>query len=252
MFKKTAFLLTLLAVIAIKSKKNSAIPLIGDEAPSFKANTTQGEINFPKDYKGHWVILFSHPADFTPVCTTEFMKFQTMAEEFRRLNAELIGLSVDSVNAHIAWIKTIKEKIEFNGMKNININFPIIDDLKGHIARKYGMLHPNADNTKTVRAVFIISPDGKIRAILYYPLTNGRNMQEIKRLLIALQTTDEFNIATPANWNIGDDVILPPPASCKEIQAGLEEHSDEIKCYDWFICFKKLPEETISQRISLY
>ncbi len=252
MFKKTAFLLTLLAIVAIKNRKDAKIPLIGDYAPSFKANTTQGEINFPMDYKGHWVILFSHPADFTPVCTTEFMTFQTMAEEFRRLNTELLGLSIDSVNSHMAWIKTIREKIEFNGINNTNITFPIIDDLKGHIAKKYGMLQHNADNTKTVRAVFIIDPNGKIRAILYYPLTNGRNIQEIKRLLIALQTTDEFGIATPANWNIGQDVIIPPPASCKELQAQSIENSDEIKCYDWFMCFKKLPEETILQKINLY
>ena len=175
-----------------------------------------------------------------------------MAEEFRRLNTELLGLSIDSVNSHMAWIKTIREKIEFNGINNTNITFPIIDDLKGHIAKKYGMLQHNADNTKTVRAVFLIDPNGKIRAILYYPLTNGRNLQEIKRLLIALQTTDEFGIATPANWNIGQDVILPPPTSCKELQSQSMENSDEIKCYDWFMCFKKLPEETILQKINLY
>lgn len=252
MFKKTAFLLALLAIVAMKRRKCSNMPLIGDPAPSFRAETTQGEMNFPSDYKGHWVILFSHPADFTPVCTTEFMTFQTMAEEFRRINTELVGLSVDSISSHMAWLKTIRERIQFNGMSNVNVTFPLIDDLKGRVAKKYGMIQPNADDTKTVRAVFIIDPTGIIRAILYYPLSNGRNMQEIKRLVMALQATDEFKIATPANWTIGDDVILPPPTSCQGIQDRLEEQSEEVKCYDWFMCFKKLPEETVVQRINLY
>lgn len=250
MFRKTAFILSLLAIIAWKrNKKVRHLPLIGEKAPHFRANTTQGEVNFPEDYKGHWVILFSHPADFTPVCTSEFMTFQSMAEEFAEINTKLLGLSVDSISSHNAWLKTIKEKIEFNGLKNVEVTFPLIDDLSGRVAKKYGMIQPKADDTKTVRAVFIIDPKGKIRAILYYPLSNGRNMQEIKRLVIALQATDEFGIATPANWTIGDDVILPPPTSAEGIQIRLAEQSDDVKCYDWFMCFKKLPHDTVLEKI---
>lgn len=130
------------------------MPLIGDEAPAFKAKTTQGEINFPEDYKGKWVILFSHPADFTPVCTTEFMTFASMQEDFKKLNTELIGLSIDSIYAHIAWLRTIKEKIEYKNLKNVEVKFPVIEDLRMDVAKKYGMLQPNASNTQAVRAVF--------------------------------------------------------------------------------------------------
>ncbi|MEM4598457.1 MAG: peroxiredoxin, partial [Candidatus Diapherotrites archaeon] len=175
------------------------MPLIGDDAPTFKAKTTLGEINFPEDYKGKWVILFSHPADFTPVCTTEFMAFASMHEEFKKLNTELIGLSIDSIYAHIAWLRTIKEKIEYKGMKNVEVKFPVIEDIKMEVAKKYGMVQPNASSTQAVRAVFIIDDKAKVRAILYYPLSAGRNMQEIKRLLIALQKADKEGIATPAN-----------------------------------------------------
>ena len=163
------------------------IPLIGEEAPAFTAETTQGMINFPADYKGKWVIMFSHPADFTPVCTTEFMTFATMEKEFEALNCKLIGLSIDSVFSHIAWLRTIQERVEYKGMKNVQVLFPVIADLKMDVAKKYGMLQPSASDTKAVRAVFFIDPDSKIRALLYYPLSNGRNFQEIKRLLIAMQ-----------------------------------------------------------------
>ncbi|MEZ7891290.1 MAG: peroxiredoxin [Candidatus Wallbacteria bacterium] len=215
------------------------MPLIGDDAPAFKAKTTQGEINFPADYKGKWVILFSHPADFTPVCTTEFMTFAYMQPEFKKLNTELIGLSIDSIYAHIAWLRTIKEKIEFKGMKNIEVTFPLIEDIKMEVAKKYGMLQPNASTTQAVRAVFVIDPNGKIRAILYYPLSNGRNMEEIKRLIIALQKSDKDSVATPANWQPGDDVIIPPPGSCGTAKDRVEGNSEDKYCLDWFMCFKK-------------
>jgi peroxiredoxin (alkyl hydroperoxide reductase subunit C) len=202
------------------------MPLIGDDAPSFKAVTTMGEINFPKDYKGKWVILFSHPADFTPVCTTEFMTFATMQEEFRELNTELIGLSIDSIYAHIAWLRTIKEKIVYKGMKDVEVNFPVIEDLKMDVAKKFGMVQPNASTTQAVRAVFIMDPKAKVRAILYYPLSNGRNM-------------DEKNIATPANWQPGDDVIIPPPGSCGSAKERVETEEEGKYCLDWFMCLKK-------------
>lgn len=218
--------------------QHHSMPLIGDEAPAFKAKTTMGEINFPEDYKGKWVILFSHPADFTPVCTTEFMTFASMQEDFRKLNTELIGLSIDSIYAHIAWLRTIKEKIEYKGMKDVEVLFPVIEDLRMDVARKYGMLQPNASNTQAVRAVFVIDPKAKVRAVLYYPLSNGRNMEEIKRLIIALQKSDKDGIATPANWQPGDDVIIPPPGSCGTARERVEKDEPGKRCLDWFICFK--------------
>lgn len=220
-------------------KEQITMPLIGDNAPAFKAKTTMGEINFPDDYKGKWVILFSHPADFTPVCTTEFMTFASMQEEFRKLNVELIGLSIDSIYAHIAWLRTIKEKIEFKGMKNVEVKFPLIEDLRMEVAKKYGMVQPNASTTQAVRAVFIIDDKAKVRAVLYYPLSAGRNMQEIKRLIIAMQKGDKEGIATPANWQPGEDVIIPPPGSCGAAKDRVESREDGKYCLDWFMCFRK-------------
>ena len=152
------------------------MPLIGEDAPAFKAITTQGEINFPEDYKGKWVILFSHPADFTPVCTTEFMTFASMIDEFKAINTELVGLSVDSLYAHIAWLRRIQE-LEWKDMKHVNVTFPLIEDIRMEVANKYGMIQPNASNTQAVRAVFVVDPNGKIRTILYYPLSTGRNFE---------------------------------------------------------------------------
>lgn len=250
MFKKLILPAAVLAVALgyLNSKRKSRLPLLGDRAPSFRAKSTQGFINFPKDYKGSWVIFFSHPSDFTPVCTTEFMTFESMKEEFARLNTKLLGLSVDSVSSHLAWLKNIKEKIDYNGMSEIDVDFPLIDDLNRSIAKRYGMIQPNTDNAKTVRAVFIIDPQSRIRAILYYPQSNGRNVEEIKRLLVALQTTDEFGVVTPANWEAGDEVIITPPATKEEAIERLES-MDDTKCYDWFLCFKKLPKETLEEKL---
>ncbi len=219
------------------------MPLIGEKAPSFVAETTMGPINFPEDYKGKWVIFFSHPADFTPVCTTEFMTFASMADEFKALNTELLGLSIDSTYSHIAWLRTIKEKIEYKGMKDVEVMFPVISDLTMEVSKKFGMLQPAASTTQAVRAVFIMDPKAIVRAILYYPLSNGRNMQEIKRLLIAMQHSDEHAIATPANWEIGDDVIIPPPGSCGTAKDRVDKAGDDYTCLDWFICLKKCPHK---------
>ena len=218
------------------------IPLIGDPAPAFKAMTTQGEINFPADFKGKWVILFSHPADFTPVCTTEFMTFARMEKEFEALNCKLVGLSIDSHFAHIAWLRTIKEKIEWNGMKEMEVRFPVIADLTMEVARKYGMVQPGASSTQAVRAVFFIDPEGIVRALIYYPLSNGRNFDEIKRLLVAMQTSDRHKVATPADWRPGDKVIIPPPGSCGQANARVQGAGKDYECLDWFLCLKELPQ----------
>ncbi|MFO7975605.1 MAG: peroxiredoxin [Candidatus Hydrogenedentota bacterium] len=217
------------------------LPLIGEKAPSFKAETTQGEINFTEDYKGKWVIFFSHPADFTPVCTTEFMTFASMADDFKKLNCELLGLSIDSTYSHIAWLRTIKEKIAYKDMKGVDVEFPVISDLTMEVSKKFGMLQPASSTTQAVRAVFIIDPQATVRAILYYPQSNGRNMDEIKRLLIAIQHADEHKIATPANWQIGDDVIVPPPGSCGAARDRVEKPGKDDTLLDWFLCLRKCP-----------
>ena len=217
------------------------LPLIGEKAPAFEAETTTGKIRFPDDYKGKWVVFFSHPADFTPVCTTEFMTFAHMEGEFKALNTELLGLSIDSTYSHIAWLRTIKEKIQYKGMKGIEITFPVISDLTMEVSKRYGMLQPGASSTQAVRAVFIIDPEATVRAILFYPLSNGRNIDEIKRLVVALQHSDKYKIATPANWKPGEDVIIPPPGSCGSAKERVEKAGEEYTCLDWFLCLKKCP-----------
>jgi peroxiredoxin 2/4 len=221
-----------------------SMPRIGDKAPSFKAVTTQGEINFPDQYSGSWVILFSHPADFTPVCTSEFMTFASMENQFRELNCKLVGLSIDGLYSHIAWLRTIKDKIEFKGMKNVEVKFPLIEDVSMEIAKKYGMLQPGESSTKAVRAVFVIDPKGIIRAIIYYPLSLGRNFDELLRVVQALQTADAFSVATPADWRPGDDVIVPTAGSCGVAKERMDGKED-IKCLDWFFCTKKITKEKV-------
>lgn len=219
-------------------ERTYTMPLIGDKAPEFKAVTTQGPIDFPKDYNGKWVILFSHPADFTPVCTTEFMTFAAMSDEFKALNTELVGLSVDSLYAHIAWLRKIKE-LSWMGKENIEVKFPLIEDIRMLVANKYGMIQPGQSSTQAVRAVFIIDPKGIIRTILYYPLSTGRNFDEIKRIILALQKADKDGVATPADWRPGDDVIVPPAGSCGVAKERMEDKSEDRYCLDWFMCFKR-------------
>ena len=205
-------------------------PLIGEKAPDFEAVTTQGTLRL-SDYEGSWLVLFSHPADFTPVCTTEFIAFSKIADDLKKRNTELLGLSVDSVSSHIAWARNVEEKM------GVKIPFPIIADLNKEVAQKFGMIHPGQSKTETVRCVFIIDPESKVRTILYYPLSTGRNMQEIIRIIDALQTTDKHKVATPANWKPGDPVVVPPPATAE----GAEERTKEgYDCKDWYLCFKKL------------
>jgi peroxiredoxin (alkyl hydroperoxide reductase subunit C) len=226
-----------------------SMPRIGDKAPEFKAITTQGEINFPADYKGSWVILFSHPADFTPVCTSEFMTFASMEKQFNEANTKLIGLSVDGLYSHIAWLRTIKEKIEYKGMKNVEVTFPLIEDITMEVAQKYGMMMPGESNTKAVRAVFVIDPQGVIRTIIYYPLSLGRNFDELYRVILALQTADEFKIATPADWRPGDDVIISPAGNCGTAKDRMDGKEEGLDCKDWFFCTKKIDKETVLNKI---
>lgn len=233
--------------LEIKTEVTS-LPRIGDEAPKFKAVTTQGDINFPDDYVGKWVILFSHPADFTPVCTSEFITFASLEVKFEKANCKLVGLSIDGLYSHIAWLRTIKDKIEFNGMKNVEVKFPLIEDITMEIAKKYGMIQPGESKTQAVRAVFFVDPNGIVRAIIYYPLSLGRNFDEIYRALIAMQTADKFNVATPADWNPGDDVIVSPAGSCGVAEERMTS-TDELDCKDWFFCTKKLDKDLVLKTI---
>ncbi len=187
------------------------IPRIGDAAPNFTAPTTHGSIEFNAFNRDHWVVFFAHPADFTPVCTTELVEFARNKPYFESLNTKLIGLSIDSIHAHIAWVQNVKERT------GILLDFPIIADLDASVAQLYGLLHPGESTTAAVRAVFVIDPKGIIRAIIYYPLNVGRNIEEIKRLVLALQTADQHSVALPVNWTEGEKVVVPPPKTWAEV-----------------------------------
>jgi len=207
-----------------------SFPQLNKPAPAFNAQTTHG-VKTLEDYKGRWLVLFSHPADFTPVCTTEFVAFANKHDEFQSLNCDLLGLSIDSHYSHIAWVRNIKEKF------GIEITFPIITDLSMDVAKSYGMVQPGASDTSAVRATFIIDDKGILRAMVYYPMSNGRSVDEFVRLVKALQTSDENGIATPENWQPGDKVIVPPPATAEEAEARVKEG---YECTDWYFCKKEL------------
>jgi peroxiredoxin (alkyl hydroperoxide reductase subunit C) len=212
------------------SETISTFPHLNEPAPEFKAKTTHGDRSL-SDYKGKWLILFSHPADFTPVCTTEFIGFQKHADTFRSMNCELIGLSIDSLYSHLAWVQNIKEKF------GVEISFPIIEDIKMDVAKAYGMVHPGAADTQAVRATFFIDPNGILRAMVYYPMSNGRSIDEFVRLLQAMQTSDANKIATPEGWTPGCDVIVPPP---KTAEAAAARAGEGYNTVDWYFSTKKL------------
>jgi peroxiredoxin (alkyl hydroperoxide reductase subunit C) len=207
------------------------LPRLNEAAPDFTAPTTHG-VKSLSDYRGKWLVLFSHPADFTPVCTTEFMAFAKAAPDFAKLDAELLGLSIDSTHSHIAWVLNIKEKF------GVDIPFPIIDDLKMDVARAYGMIHEGASDTSAVRATFLIDPESKLRAMVYYPMSNGRSIAEFLRLLAALQTSDKHSVATPEGWKPGDKVIVPPAKTVEEAKRRMA--SGEYECTDYYFCKKSL------------
>ncbi len=227
----------------------TTMPLIGDTAPEFTGETTNGTINFPADFRGQWVVLFSHPSDFTPVCTSEFMAFQALKSELDELNTVLVGLSVGTIPSHLAWIQSIQDQVEFRGRKNMEITFPVIADPTMKIAKKYGMVHPNAMANAAVRAVFIIDPESKIRAIIYYPPSLGRNMAEIKRALIGLQMTDAFGYSAPADWMPGDDVLVASPNTTTGMRQRISNTDPGWNVLAWFMTFTSLPADTIMNKI---
>jgi peroxiredoxin (alkyl hydroperoxide reductase subunit C) len=222
----------------MENTNQKRIPLLGEDFPKIKVQTTHGEIELPDYYRGKWFVLFSHPADFTPVCTTEFVAFQKRYEKFKKLNCELIGLSIDQVFSHIKWVEWIKEKL------GTEIQFPIIADDTGKVAEMLGLIHPEK-GTNTVRAVFVVDDKGKIRVIIYYPQELGRNIDEILRAVEAIQVSDKYGVAMPANWPnneiVGDNVIIPPAKDEKTAKQRLEmAKKGEIECFDWWFCHKKI------------
>lgn len=208
------------------------LPRINEPAPEFNAVTTHGPKKL-SDYKGRWLLLFSHPADFTPVCTTEFIGFTQRFEEFQQRNTDILGVSIDSIFSHLAWVQNIKEKM------GVTVPFPIVADLDMKVASAYGMVHPGASDTATVRSVFVIDDKGMIRALIYYPMNAGRNIDEIVRLLDALQTADKHGVACPANWRPGDSVVVPAPKTVADMEKRLADTSLDRK--DWYLSLKKLP-----------
>ncbi len=213
------------------TEQTLTMPRIGDMAPDFKAVTTTGKIKFSEFNKDKWVILFSHPADFTPVCTTELTEFARQQDYFTAQGTKLIGLSIDSIHSHIAWVHNVKEKL------GVLMDFPIIADIDMHVAKLYGMLQPGESETAAVRAVFFIDPKGKIRLIMYYPLNVGRNMHEIKRVLLALQTSDANKVAMPVNWEKGDKVIVPPPTT---VSAMIDREKSKYEMVDFYLAKKEI------------
>jgi len=216
-----------------QSASAPSLPRLGMPAPPFQAETTHGTLRL-EDFKGSWLILFSHPADFTPVCTTEFIEFAKIAPELRHRGVELLGLSIDSTYSHIAWVRNIEQHFK------VTIPFPVIADLNKEVATLYGMIMPGESKTEASRCLFVIDPNQVVRAMIYYPLTTGRNMDEILRLIDALQTTDKHGVATPANWRPGDQVIVPPP---RTVEAAAERtEMPGITCTDWYFAKRDLPK----------
>lgn len=231
----------------IKTKQYFSCLGIGDKAPSFEANSTMGKISFPVDFEGRWVILFSHPADFSAVCTTEFIFFAEMMKEFERLNTSLIGLSVNGLSSHLGWLHQIETNISFMGITKTKIKFPLIEDLSGEISRKYGVIHPAVSSTQTIRGVFFIDPKGLIRTILFYPPSTGRNFDELKRILISLQLFDKLQVLTPANWQPGDEVVKKAPENLQSLQK--ERNSERNKSGAWFLSLEELSKEDIDEAL---
>ncbi|MEW5873840.1 MAG: peroxiredoxin [Candidatus Zixiibacteriota bacterium] len=211
---------------------NGRIPRLGDIAPDFKANTTLGEITFSEWQKDNWVVLFSHPADFTPVCSTELTEFARRIAEFDKRKAKLIGISIDSIHSHLAWTQNLEKIL------NVKIPYPLIADLNTAVAQKFGMIHPGESETVTVRALFVIDPNRKIRAVIYYPLNVGRSVDEVLRLVDGLQTVDKHAVAVPVNWKPGDKVIVPAPKTENDVQDRLKGNYEKI---DFYLCKKELP-----------
>lgn len=243
--KKSIFLLLINIIFVIQlwsqEKSYTRIPLIGEMAPEFTAQSTTGKIKFPDDYYMKWKIIFSHPADFTPVCSSEILQLASMQDDFDRLNAKVLVVSTDGLNSHIAWVKSL-ETVRYPGKEPVTIKFPLIADSDHEISKKFGMIHSYTSTTRDVRGVFIIDPNDRIAAVFFYPMNVGRNMDEIKRTLIALQTSEKHNVLTPVNWDPGEDVMIKSPATQQDAQNLEKKASPDLNMLIWYMWFKKLPQ----------
>ena len=241
--KKTLFFifsLMLVASIAMSQESSgTVVPLIGQEAPSFTAESTNGTINFPKDFGKDWKIIFSHPADFTPVCSSELLELAALQADFKKMNVDLIVVSTDNLESHKNWIKSL-ESLNYKNRQTAKIEFPLVDDQSKAIAKKYGMIHPNNNSTKDVRGVFIVDPKNTIRAMFFYPMNIGRNMDEIKRTLLAFQTSEKDNVLTPADWQPGGDVLLPYVKKDNEKGNATSANDPQVYQLTWYMIFKKM------------
>ncbi len=225
---------------APKEAPDIRIPLIGEHAPSFTAQTTKGKLTFPDDYFRKWKILFSHPGDFTPVCSTELLELASMQDDFNKLGTKLVVISTDGLNSHLEWVRSL-ESIKYNDRGPYLIDFPLVADPTLEISRKYGMVNPEQPSTRDVRGVFIIDPDDRIQAFFFYPTFTGRNLEEIKRTLIAMQTATEQNLLTPANWQPGQPLLINSPASSAEAAKLAEKRDPDLYSLTWYLWFKKMP-----------
>lgn len=237
---KTLTIILLFVSFALSAQKQETIriPMLGESAPAFVAESTTGKVTFPDDYFNKWKILFSHPAAFTPVCTSELIELAHMQDDFKKLNAALVVISTDGTNSHTEW-KNSMESINYKEKGLVTIKYPIVSDKTLEISKKYGMIHPNYSELKDIRGVFIIDPKDRIRAIYFYPLETGRNIDEIKRTLVALQMSDRNSVLTPANWNPGDDVLLEAPTSQADTEKYKNGDNSTKYSYAWYMWFKK-------------
>jgi peroxiredoxin (alkyl hydroperoxide reductase subunit C) len=222
-----------------QGNSNPSLPLLGDDAPSFTAKSTNGNINFPKDCGDKWKVLFSHPADFTPVCSSEILELAALQDDFKKMNVDIIVISTDKLETHNQWIKSI-DSITYKNREPQKISFPLVADEDHSIARKYGMIHPNTNSSKYVRGVFIIDPKNKIRAMFYYPMNIGRNIDEITRTILALQTADKNNILTPADWHAGDDVLVPYTKYTGDQKELAKKDDPNLYMLTWYMWFRKM------------
>lgn len=226
-------------LIQAQDVKDTRIPLIGEPAPKFTGESTAGTINFPDDYYAKWKILFSHPADFTAVCSSEILELANLQEDFKKLNTQLVVVSTDAVSSHIEWVKSL-ESAKYKSREPVKIMFPLVSDKSMEISRAYGMVHTYSSTTKDIRGVYIIDPEDKIRAVFFYPMEIGRNLDEIKRTLIALQTAEANNVLIPADWQPGQDVMLHSPKTTAEADKLSEKATPGVYSVNWYMWFKKL------------